>query len=223
MKRISKNVYLSISVILNIILCGYLVNQYRYIKKMETVLVDNYKPDNRVLFIGNSIFERCNWAEKMHNQNIVNLGVGGITSIEILIRLNGLVKGYPKKVFFEMGSNDINKGAGLQDIIKNFNNIIYEVRMVSPFTKIYLLSVTPVNRDFEGGNVEFTYDNDKVDQLNETLTAFCKKYGITFVEVNSLLKNAEGKLSSDYTVDGIHLSDKGYNKILDKINNYVNE
>lgn len=185
--------------------------------------MDNYKPDNRVLFIGNSIFERNNWAEKMHNPNIINLGQGGITSYEILVRLNGLMTGYPKKIFFEMGSNDINKEAGLQDIINNFNNIIYEVRMMSPFTKIYILSILPVNRSFDGGNVGFIYDNDRVDQLNTALVPFCKKYGVTLVEVNSLLKDKDGNLALEYTVDGTHLNDEGYARITGKINSFVNE
>jgi lysophospholipase L1-like esterase len=223
MKKILNNNWFFFSLLLNVALVGYVIYQQNTIKKIESSITDKFKTDNRILFIGNSIFAENDWAKQLNNPNITNLGIGGITSFEIQMRLNALMMGSPSKIFFEMGSNDINKGAGLQDIMNNFNNIIYEIRLTSPFTKVYILSILPVNRDFGGGNVEFTYDNDKVDQLNETVEAFCKKFGVDFVNANPLLKDNEGRLSLQYTRDGAHLTTAGYERIKELMKHYLDK
>ncbi len=214
-----KKTYFLISIILNIFLLGYIIYIKSSKNNQELALYRKYKTSDTILFIGNSIIARCNWNELLDSKNIINDGVGGITSYEIFLKLSGLLKTNPKKIFFEMGSNDIYRNAYLQDVMDNFHNILYTVKIKCPLAKIYFMSVLPN----EESRIEFRGINGRIDDLNSTIEVFCKKYNVVYVDVNSLLKNNDGKLSHEYSLDGSHLTPLGYEKIKYKMKFYLNE
>ncbi len=51
--------------------------------------------------------------------------------------------------------------------------------------------------------------NSKVEILNAELKKFHNPPAITYMDVHSLLSN-QGQLDSIYTMDGLHLTGKGY-------------
>jgi len=210
-------IYFLISILLNIFLCGYIILT-KFSTNTDASILASRNTNDKILFIGNSIIAKCNWNELLENPDIINDGIGGITSSEILIRLNEFLNTNPKKIFFEMGSNDVQKNAHLQDIINNFYNILYAVRIKSPYTKVYFISVLPNEKLYSENRIEL---NERIDQLNSNIELFCKRYNAVYVEVNSLLKNKTGQLSHEYSLDGTHLTPLGYEKIKNKINFYI--
>jgi lysophospholipase L1-like esterase len=215
-----KDTYLFLSVVLNVILLGY-VFLNRHSTGTEVVAVpQRTNTSEKILFIGNSIIAKCNWNELLDNPHIVNDGVGGITSSEIFMRLNEFLTMTPKKIFFEMGINDIKSNAGLQQIINSYYNTLKSIRIRYPFTKVYFFSVLPVVELHAADGIRL---NEKIDQLNSNMQIFCQRYKAQYIEINSLLKNTAGELSVEYSLDGTHLSPAGYQAIKDKINLYVND
>lgn len=217
MKNLSKQPLLIASLALNLILVVGIVYTLNYKRKPQikdiNFFTEYYKVDNRILFIGNSIIKSGNWNQLLNNNDIVNLGISGISSYEIFMQFDALFKGKPKKVFFEMGINDIRKAAPLQVLMENFHRILYAVKSKSPLTKIYFISVMPINHAMESPKNPILAHNDMIDQLNNTIKSFTEKFGVNYIEVNSLLKDKEGNLDPNYSIDGVHLNALGYEKI----------
>ena len=211
-----KDMYLLVSVVLNIVLLGYLFFTRPSSGTPPNTVSERTQTTDKILFIGNSIIARCNWNELLENPNIVNEGVGGITSGEIFMRMDEFLVGNPKKIFFEMGSNDIRTNARLQEIINAFHNCLHTIRIKNPFTKVYFFSVLPV---VEHPNADGIRLNDKIDQLNSNIEIFCKRYKAEYVEINSILKDNSGGLAPPYSLDGTHLTPAGYEAIKSKISN----
>lgn len=122
-----------------------------------------------------------------------------------------------------MGINDIAKGASLRAILINFNKIVYAVKVKCPLARIYIMSVLPVDETKGTEVIPLIVNNSKINQLNTTTERFCKKHGVTFIEVNSLLKGNDRQLLAECFIDGVHINALGYEKIKNKIVQYVNE
>jgi lysophospholipase L1-like esterase len=218
-----KDPYFLASVALNVVLVAYIYftrSSPEPLPQKTTVSQEGNNTTDSILFIGNSIMANCNWNELLQNKYIVNDGVGGITSEEILLRLTSFLKNNPRKVFFEMGLNDIHRNSRLQEIINNFYNILKATRLKSPLTKIYFFSVLPVEEKVDGQDVPV---NEKIDQLNKNTELLCKRYNAIYMDLNPLLKDGQGQLQHECSLDGSHLTLLGYEKLKDKINSFIND
>ena len=63
--------------------------------------------------------------------------------------------------------------------------------------------------------------NEKIDAINDRLKILAKDKGITYIDINSHMKNAMGNLALDYTIEGLHISALGYCKLLDILKPYL--
>ena len=60
--------------------------------------------------------------------------------------------------------------------------------------------------------------------INQELKSFCKKEDFTYIDMFSLLVDSssdEVKIKDEYTKDGLHLSDKGYEVVTKEIKKYL--
>ncbi len=64
---------------------------------------------NSIVFIGNSITDMHEWAEAFNNPDILNRGISGAVSDELVENLEAYISGKPKKVFLMIGTNDLAK------------------------------------------------------------------------------------------------------------------
>ena len=103
-----------------------------------------------VLFVGDSITDGYDLSKfySYDNKVLINSGVGGYTTNNIIKRFKNLVEQYnPDKLFLMIGTNDIGDGTSKEDIIKNIDEIISMIKEKEPDTKIYLETIYPVNLD----------------------------------------------------------------------------
>jgi lysophospholipase L1-like esterase len=217
-----KSIALAVSIVINTLLIGYIIKEL-YSQPKPIVIENNIKDDNyfseyfkvddRILFVGNSLVYRCDWKELLNNPNIENKGVGGITTYEIFMRYNNIIKGKPKKIFFLMGINDLLKEAPESLIMENFHRILYQLKASSPLTEVYFLSLLPVNPELRNSDTpEFT-TNEAVDHLNLTIKNFTDTFGLNYIDVNSILKNENGSIDSTLSEDGVHVKQIAYEKM----------
>lgn len=88
-------------------------------------------------------------------------------------------------------------------------------------TKIYVISVPPVTAEREN-NEEHPILNSDIDRFNEDLLKFANNRCVYYIDLNSALKNSEGKFSEeDAEADGIHFKKATYEKVLDYILTHV--
>ncbi len=170
---------------------------------------------NSIVFIGNSITDMHEWAEAFNNPDILNRGISGAVSDELVENLEAYISGKPKKVFLMIGTNDLAQ-VNVFDYtypVRNTKKMVEHIRRVSPATEIYVQSILPVT------NAEKA---PKIVRSNELLREYCQEEGITYVDLWSLLVTPGTQtIRSEYTPEGLHLTAKGYAVWCRAIESYV--
>ena len=173
------------------------------------------------VFLGDSITFRNDWEYFYPNYTLINSGIDGNKSNEVLNRLQADVYFYrPKNIVLLIGVNDISRGVEEDIIVSNVDQIIKDIKENLPNTNIYLESVYPVN------NIRFNRSrskikNYKIVSLNEQYKLIAKRYGINYIDVYSSLLDDQGNLNIIYTKDGLHLNLQGYIAVTNVLNNYI--
>lgn len=178
--------------------------------------------NGQIIFLGNSLTQGGKWNEYFPNQKPVNRGIAGDNTLGMLNRLNEIIIAKPKKVFLMAGINDISLSRSNEKIMIGIKSIIYQIETGSPYTKIYVQSLLPINNN---RNVYQRMLNKEwqIEQLNKELKAFCEKENITFINIYPAFLSEDRTLDTRYTTDGLHLNDNGYTVWVDQIRKYVEE
>ena len=158
--------------------------------------------DVDVSFIGDSLTEGYDVKTYYPDYNVVNRGIGADNTFGVEKRLK--VSAYdinPKVVTLLIGVNNINT------MFDNYENILKGFKDNIPQTKIILLSLTSMTK-------EWGRNNKKAQKNNERIKAYAEEYDYTYVDLyNPLLDEATNELKLEYTTDGGHFTPLGYEKI----------
>lgn len=100
------------------------------------------------------------------------------------------------------------------DFKAEYSALLDTVLSASPETRVILNTIFPVA---EHARV----DNRSIDRANRWISSLAERYGITFIDTNSLLKNKNGFADTSLvdSVDGIHWNKNGCKKIMEAIAN----
>lgn len=164
---------------------------------------------NEIIMLGNSITNCANWDELFPNKRIKNRGISGDITMGVLDRMDEIVKRKPKKIFILIGINDISLGIDNNIILTNYQGIISKIKKDSPKTTIYVQSILPTNDEFD----TFKKHQGKMEtikQVNLGLEKLAKDNQVFFLNIFPEFLDEKGKLSKQYTNDGLHLLGKGY-------------
>lgn len=192
-------------------------NQY----KIEASAVDNF------VFLGDSITDFYPLDELYDDLPVINSGVSGYTTDDILDNIDSMVYVYnPTKVFLLIGTNDIQQGKDEAYIVSNIKKIVKNILKKRPKTKIYIESIYPINNT----------DNEKIDhsvvgirtnkvikKINKNLKKYCENNNYTYINMYDELADSDGNISLKYTKEGLHLTDMGYLKVTKTLYKYLND
>lgn len=220
-EKISINSKIIIIILSVLLLISLVINIYLFsIKKNINLL------DENIVFFGDSITSGYKIEEFYPKNNVINSGISGNVTNDLLERMEDVYKYNPSKVFLLIGINDLNRGYSAEEILSNIQKIINNIKTHRKYTKIYIESIYPINRNvFEEKDYSFNekINNDIIKELNNKIKILCKENKIQYIDVyNSLLDN-DGNLKDIYTNEGLHLSDLGYFKVTTSLNKYINE
>lgn len=171
---------------------------------------------SEIVFLGDSITDYVDFREYLPSYRIINMGIAGDTTTGVLRRLDEVIRIEPEKLFLLIGINDICDGIETARIVRNIRKILERVKERLPRTKNYLQAVFPVRLTDIRINVE-------VRALNTSLRELAKALKCTFVDLYPLLLDDCGELGEEYTVDGLHLSDKAMSRWMSYITQYLDE
>lgn len=165
-----------------------------------------------IVFTGDSITEFFPLKKYLGCEKpLINRGIAGTDSVWLLEHLQEQVLDLnPAKVFLMIGINDIGRGYALSAIASRIADMIAQIRSHNIFTKIYLLSVLPVNEGEQYAAKVKIRNNAAVQQLNQDLQVLA---GAEYIDLYPLLLDDSGNLAEHNTIDGLHLSQDGYAKI----------
>jgi lysophospholipase L1-like esterase len=177
---------------------------------------------DRVVLVGDSITEMWNQTGILPS-GVVNYGISGDSTSGVLGRINQILNVKPSKILLNVGINDIsaknpNWQINYEEIVKALLNSIYA-------SNIVLCAVRPINYGFT--NVKgFGYTNNMgVKFMNGGIKTIADKYGCLFepetYTCHTQPWTPDEVLRLDHTVDGMHLSQLGYQVEFEVIKKYL--
>jgi lysophospholipase L1-like esterase len=175
---------------------------------------------NAIVFLGNSITDGAEWFELLGNKKCINRGISADITEGILLRLDAITKLQPKKLFIMIGVNDLSRNMTADEIIVNYTKILEQIRNESPRTMVYVQSVLPVN-PATGMAKNHTNKTPEIMELNGKLSTLASEFGYTYIDLFTLMADADNHLPRSYSIDGLHLSYKAYKVWADAIKPYI--
>ena len=159
-----------------------------------------------VAFLGDSLTDGYDLEKYYPDYLVSNRGIGGDTTFDLEARLENSVYALkPKAVVLLIGANN------LSTMHENYENILLGLRENLPETEVILLSLTSMGQEWGKGNALAAYNNVRIKKLAD-------KYGFTYVDIYTPLMDVEtGQIYPEYTVDGGHLTQKGYEVLTENI------
>ncbi len=184
--------------------------------KQKNSLFENLACKDKIVFIGNSITDNCEWAELFQRNDIVNRAIGGERAIGVLMRIESILKYQPKAIFMMIGINDICQFRAEEEYTDHIKLIL--LKTVEAKIPVYFQSVLFVSKKYK----DYAKINDRVERLNTELADFCCKNNIPFIDLNIHLSKNH-LLEDQFTNDGIHPLYGGYEVVRDKLLPFINK
>ncbi|MCK9235818.1 MAG: GDSL-type esterase/lipase family protein [Acholeplasmataceae bacterium] len=190
----------------------------RHVAKFETL-----EKANEILLLGDSMAAYFPTKAFHLEDKITNFGIPGDTTIGVLNRVKQTIKLKPNVVVLNIGLNDfVLTELTQKETLENILTIRHQILEGSPNTKIFIVSLTPINqKGFPDQLYLLNRDPNDARQLNETLRKVIDPQ--FFINVHPFLTDEEGNLKLEWTRDGIHLNQAGYQIYFEKIQEKLDE
>ena len=65
--------------------------------------------------------------------------------------------------------------------------------------------------------------NEKITAANAEVEKLAQRHGQRYIDINHNLKDEQGRLKAEFTIEGLHINEQGYRAIYDDIMAYVRE
>lgn len=210
-----------IVIILGFIIFHFVTVDHNKVKiKTIKAYKDRYIIPENIVFLGDSITKLYDLDKYYPDNNVVNSGVSGDVAEDILSDMKNRVYKYnPSKIFLLIGTNQLVTDSE-EEIIEQIFKVVDEIHSNNPVASVYLESIYPVNNNIEKSPAK-NRDNDKIVDINNKLKEKSKKYKYEYVDIYSELIDSEKNLKEEYTKDGLHLNDKGYEVVTEIIKKYL--
>lgn len=179
-------------------------------------------------FLGDSITRRWgssdagyrdlheNWKANFHGWNAGNFGWGGDRVENVLWRVkHGELDGVNPRVFVLMaGTNNLRDenaakpeadAATVQRVVEGLRAVLAVIHEKAPGAPVVLMGVTP--RNDRAGNPAHVAT---LRAINQGYAKLADGKAVRFLDLSERLGDADGKPLEGMTVDGLHLSAKGY-------------
>lgn len=159
-------------------------------------------PVDRVVFLGDSITEWGWWEEFFPDLPVVNRGIGGNTTTDVLNRLDTAVV-RPRAVSLMIGTNDLHgprSTRSIAGIAERTHQIVRRIRAEAPESRILLNSVLPHTPLWA----------PRIQELNRLYRTIADEEDIQFVDLWPSYADDQGGLLKAHTSDNLHLTIPGY-------------
>lgn len=185
------------------------------------------------LFTGSSLMEHFPINELLMDygmENVIyNRGVGGFKTDDMIEHMEEQIFGTePSKIFINIGTNDI--GAPdykLEVLIEKYEKILTQIKERLPETEVYMMAYYPVNEvdkvpEGEWGKTLFaTRTNENIALANREVEKLADKMRYHYIDVSEGLRDENGRLKKEFTIEGIHMYANGYRVILENMKPYL--
>ncbi len=200
-------------------------------------MVEGFREKNKacekgqIVFAGSSLMEMFPieaWAAEQ-GVTAYNRGVGGYTTLDMLPIIDVCVTDLmPKKLFINIGTNDLSDAAIPMDtVMERYERILSIIEEKVPGVRIYLMAYYPINEEAASPEMKANLavrTNEKINEANRRVMLLAEsKPNRVYIDVNAPLRDASGRLKAEYTIEGMHIYPEGYRAIFPDVMKYVKE
>lgn len=200
--------------------------------------IARYREENKavkqgeIVFAGSSLMEMFPinklLDEKGDETIIYNRGIGGFVSEELLGALDVCVLDLkPRRMFINIGTNDLsNPQIQISELMQRYDRILTVIEENLPEVEIYLMAYYPINYEVAAEEMKECLKvrtNEKINRANAEVEKLAQRHGQKYIDVNRNLKDEQGRLKAEYTIEGMHIKEDGYRAIYDDVMRYVKE
>lgn len=164
---------------------------------------DNRTQPASTVFFGDSITSDAQWGELF--AGLLNRGVPGDTSRDLLARLDEVTARRPARLFMMIGVNDLVAGTSPDALVASVAMLLGRLRDETPETRVTLISMLPVRHATLRG-----VDNSLIHSVNLRFAELARREGVPFVDAYPRFLDENGELRAELTTDGVHLRPAGY-------------
>ena len=177
------------------------------------------------LFIGDSITTGLSGYGFIDEKNVfAKIGLNPLTALDTEIPVDGegtlfsdeLSAVLPRHAYIMLGSNGI-EWITVNNMADAISGVIDAAREASPDTKIVMLSVPPVTKEYDDSNPDIDV-MDRITEYNTLLSELCAEKEVGFVDITSVLEDNSGYFIPYLAEnDGIHFKPTAYKMVLSRI------
>ncbi len=187
---------------------NYFDNYKRYSQE-EGVKVDELTKKVQTNKLKEKIIISDSILTNININDYTNLSIPGITLKTYLSKIDEVINNNTKVVLINLGINDIRIYNNIEDLIKDYNNLISYLNNKNIEVQVNSIMYSLFRNEI---------DNVKVEQINNELKRLEQKRKIKYININKIFCE-DDRLIYDYTNDGLHLNKKGEEKLESYYNN----
>ena len=190
----------------------------RHVKKFESL-----KPGKKCVLLGDSMMAYFPTKAFKLDDDMYNLGIPGDTTTGVLDRIDQVIRLNPDIIILNIGLNDfVLTKLSHQESLDNILDIRHQLLEGCPHTEVFVTSLTPINqKDFQDQVYLLNRDPKDAIKLNDNLSKVIDDKH--FLNIYNDLIDQEGKLKLEFTRDGIHLNQKGYQIYYERFKKLVDD
>lgn len=202
-------------------------------EKIAHFRVENKTAEHgKIVCAGSSLMEMFpvnRLAEEAGCEKIIyNRGIGGFVSGELFENIDVCILDLkPARLFINIGTNDLSDPTVTIDaLIENYEKILAIVEKALPKTEIYLMAYYPVNYEAAAEEMKECLkirNNSRINEANQRVEELARRRGEKYIDVNRKLRDEAGRLKAEFTIEGMHINEKGYRAIFPDFLTYICE
>lgn len=201
----------------------YQLRDYVVARMGEIIAANRTAQPGGVVFFGDSLTQFMDIKKFYPEYKVAyNCGIQGITADMLLHFIDeGCLKYKPKTVFLMVGTNDLGNTTmtSPREIALHVKEIIEIIHYNLPECKINLLSCIPCDEASQSYMAKGT-----TLRRNDTLKMVMAEYKrmipyeyVHFIDMFDVLFDDKGQVDPNYFVDGLHLTDAAYTKLVARV------
>jgi len=166
-----------------------------------------------VVLLGDSITEGFDVNKYFSGRRILNRGIGADVIGNdmppddprgVLQRLdNSVFDCAATDVFILIGINDLNIGRNVDSLERGYRELLKRLTTRRPDLRIHVQTILPTRG-------EHAKQNEPVRQFNERLKKMAEEFKCHVIDLHALMRDGDGQLKAEFTKDGLHLTEPGY-------------
>jgi lysophospholipase L1-like esterase len=190
------------------------------------------------LFTGSSLMEQFPINELAQDFDvktiIYNRGIGGYTTDDMLAHMDEQIFAVePSRIFINIGTNDIGMPINtfeenLSHMLTNYREILTQIKKRLPEAEVFLMAYYPVNENAAGEDaaeyLKYMFKNrtnENILKANAGVEKLAAEFGYHYIDVNDGLRDENGRLKKEFTIEGIHMYANGYCVVLENMRKYL--